>query len=114
MIPDVKNGFIENNVKLETKIDYTSAYDQAQFVADAFENISKYDKKEIDLACKSLTYTDFCKIFEKVFNKKVKHIYTPAEELKKNSNNKNFKTIIDSFEWDNIKGFIFRKILWNK
>ena len=52
MIPDVKNGFIENNVKLETKIDYTSAYDQAQFVADAFENISKYDKKEIDLACK--------------------------------------------------------------
>ena len=114
MIPDVKNGFIENNVKLETKIDYTSAYDQAQFVADAFENISKYDKKEIDLACKSLTYTDVCKIFEKVFNKKVKHIYTPAEELKKNSNNKNFKTIIDSFEWDNIKEFIFRKILWNK
>ena len=67
MTPDVKNGFIENNVKLETKIDYTSAYDQAQFVADAFENISKYDKKEIDLACKSLTYTGVCKIFEKVF-----------------------------------------------
>ena len=51
LTPDIKDGIIENNVKIETKIDYKSAYDQAQFVADAFENITKYDKKEIDLAC---------------------------------------------------------------
>ena len=50
LTPNLKDGIIENNVKIETKIDYTSAYDQAQFVADAFENIAKYDKKEIDLA----------------------------------------------------------------
>ena len=67
---DLKDGIIENNVKIETKIDYTSAYDQVQFVADAFENITKYDKKEIDLACESLTYTEIGDALEKVFNKK--------------------------------------------
>ena len=105
-VPDVKNEFIENNVKLETKIDYTSAYDQAQFIADALENINKYDKKEIDLACESLTYTEIGNIFEKIFNKKVKYIYVPAEELEKRENKgKYYLAIIDSFEWDNIEGY---------
>lgn len=102
----IVNGILENNVKLDTKIDYTSAYDQAQFVADAFENIEKYDKKEVDLAVESLTYTDILNIFEKIFNKKIKHVYTPAEELeKKQSNEKYHLAIIDSFEWDNIEGY---------
>ena len=103
LTPDLKDGVIENNVKLETKIDYTCAYDQAQFVADAFENINKYDKKEIDLAYESLTYTEICDVFEKVFNKKVRHIYTPAEELAERK--KFYLPIIDSFEWDNIEGY---------
>lgn len=103
LTPDIKDGIIENNVKIETKIDYTSAYDQAQFVADAFKNITKYDKKEIDLACESLTYTEIGNILEKVFNKKVKHIYTPAEELVERK--KFYLPIIDSFEWDNIEGY---------
>ena len=103
MTPDLKDGIIENNVKFETKIDYTSAYDQAQFVADAFENIAKYDKKEIDLAWESLTYTDIGNVLEKVFNKKVKHAYTTPEEL---AERKKFNLlIIDSFEWDNIEGY---------
>ena len=103
LTPDLKDGIIENNVKIETKIDYTSAYDQAQFVADAFGDVTKYDKKEIDLAGESLTYTEIGDVLEKVFNKKVKHIYTPAEDLAERK--KFYLPIIDSFEWDNIEGY---------
>ena len=100
--PNLKEGIIENNVKLDTKIDFICALDQGKFVADAFENIEKYDKKEIDLASQSLTLTEVADIIFKCLNKKIKIISTDAKEL----NRKGFhKAITDSFEWDNLEGY---------
>ena len=56
------------------------ALDQAKFVADAFDNIEKYDKKEIDLASQSSTFTELAETLFKVFNKKIKVISTDAKE----------------------------------
>ena len=55
------------------------------------------------MACESLTYTEIGDSLEKVFNKKVKHVYTPAEELVERK--KFYLPIIDSFECDNIEGY---------
>ena len=68
---------------MDTKLDLMCALDQAKFVADAFDNIEKYDKKEIDLASQSSTFTELAETLFKVFNKKIKVISTDAKELLK-------------------------------
>ena len=47
ILPDLKNGIIENNVKLDTKIDLICALDQAKFVSAAFQNIEKLIKRKL-------------------------------------------------------------------
>ena len=102
ILPDLKNGLIDNNVKLDTKLDFICALDQARFVCDAFENIEKYDKKEIDLAAESLTFSEVADIIFKNFNKKIKVVYTERSEMIKRGVP---KPIVDSYEWDNIEGY---------
>ena len=101
-VPNIKEGFIENNFRLDTKLDLICALDQAKFVADAFENIEKYDKKEIALASQSLTFTEMADVLNKVFNKKIKVIYTEGNELIKKGV---FKAIVDSNEWHVLEGY---------
>lgn len=101
-LPNLKEGFIENNYKLDTKLDLICALDQAKFVCDAFENIEKYDKKEVDLASQSSTFTELAETIFKVFNKKIKVISTDAKELIKRGVN---KVIVDSNEWHVIEGY---------
>lgn len=62
-MPNLKNGFIENNVKPTTKIDIICVLDQAKFVSEGFQIIEKYDKKEIVLATESLTFTEMEDIY---------------------------------------------------
>lgn len=102
LLPDLKNGVIENNVKLDTKIDLICALDQAKFVSDAFQKIEKYDKKEITLGCESLTFTEMAEIYTKHTNKPVKVSYIEPKELIKKGVN---KYIVDSYEWDNLEGY---------
>ena len=78
------------------------ALDQAKFVADAFDNIEKYDKKEIDLASQSSTFTELAETLFKVFNKKIKVISTDAKELLKRGVN---KVVVDSNEWHVIEDY---------
>ena len=91
------------------------ALDQAKFVADAFDNIEKYDKKEIDLASQSSTFTELAETLFKVFNKKIKVISTDAKELLKRGVN---KVVVDSNEWHVIEGYKVDiekcKILWDQ
>ena len=114
-LPNLKEGFIENNFKLDTKLDLMCALDQAKFVADAFDNIEKYDKKEIDLASQSSTFTELAETLFKVFNKKIKVISTDAKELLKRGVN---KVVVDSNEWHVIEGYKVDiekcKILWDQ
>ena len=102
ILPNLKEGFIETNMKLDTKIDFICALDQAKFVADAFLNIEKYDKKEIDLASQNSTMTELADIIFKMFNKKIKVICTEKNELLKKGIPKAF---IDTYEWNMLEGY---------
>lgn len=101
-LPTLEEGLIENNFRLDTKLDLICAMDQGKFVADAFDNIEKYDKKEIDLASQSLTFTEMADVLFKVFNKKIKVVYTEGSELLKRGVD---KAIIDSNEWHVLEGY---------
>ena len=101
-LPNLKEGFIENNFKVDTKLDLICALDQGKFVADAFENIEKYDKKEIDLASESLTFTEMAEIILKICNKKIKVISTEGSELIRRGVP---KIIVDSNEWHVLEGY---------
>ena len=107
--PTLKEGYIENNVKLDTKIDFICALDQGKFVADAFENIEKYDKKEIDLASQSLTLTEVADIIFKCLNKKIKIISTDAKELNKNTFIKQLLIVLNGIILKDIK-LILKKL----
>ena len=102
IFPNIKEGYIENNYRIDTKLDLISALDQTKFVADAFENIEKYDKKEVDLASESLTFTEMTETIFRIFNKKIKVIYTEVSELLKEGVH---KISIDSNEWHVLEGY---------
>ena len=102
ILPNLKEGFIETNMKLDTKIDFICALDQAKFVADAFQNIEKYDKKEIDLASQNSTMTELANIIFKMLNKKIKVICTEKDELLKKGVPKVF---IDTYVWNMVEGY---------
>ena len=70
ILPSLKDGAFEASIKPETKLDLICSYDQAKFAKDAFENIEKYDKQEVDLANGKITPTDMTGLYPKFWEKK--------------------------------------------
>lgn len=103
VLPSLKNGILETSIKPETKLDLICSYDQAKFVRDAFENIEKYDKQEVDLASAKMTPTEMAGVLSKVLGKEIKAVYTEPEKLvvKKGF----FKPLVDSYDWNNFEGY---------
>ena len=103
VLPSIKEGVIETSIKPETKLDLICAFDQAKFARDAFENIEKYDRQEVDLASAKMTTKEMADILSKVLGKEIKSVYTEPEKLaiKKGF----FKPLVDSYDWNNVEGY---------